>query len=442
MTRLKTSILFLVLVACALFWLSRKRQQTNWVLPDGSALSLVKVTTGPVHVLPYGKSWLNPLYPIIPAALRNKLHFKMASFTSGSTNDLVIWFQRTIPRQQATGLPVRLAMFDPDGSEISLPEMSQTISIKAVDREITGWTVHSFPHRSAIIGVRLYSPDGLLLGQFTVPNRNAIRYPEWKPESLPASRSSDPLEVTLLGFETGVAMPGLVVTGSGRTGARATFALKTMGVVSHDWCVTHLIATSATGERHISNPGYWLGDVQVVDFDVPLWVQEPAWKLRAEVARAANYPERELWTWTGMVVPGPKQFAQSGAITNLYMSELEFLGISSPGAVLPTRCVAVTGWWNAHLRTPYPLNDWKVSLVEVRDQVGGTALLQGQCSATSDGGRGITPREMIYGFGFDLPSNAQTLDLTFAITPIHFFDFQAKPVLARAGKVARNAHLR
>src|SRR5580765_3265507 len=103
---------FVVAVGVAAFWLTRKPQQTSWVLPDGSVLSLAKVTSGPEHVLPYGKSWLNPLYPIVPAAWRSKFRFKIASFKSESTNDLVVWLQRIGSQQQSMSLSFRLAVFD------------------------------------------------------------------------------------------------------------------------------------------------------------------------------------------------------------------------------------------------------------------------------------------------------------------------------------------
>jgi len=131
-------------------------------------------------------------------------------------------------------------------------------------------------------------------------------------------------------------------------------------------------------------------------------------------------------------VPTTRQLGGGGARTNMNQAELEFLGISPPGAILPSGNVGVPGRWNAHLRTPYPVDDLRFSLVEVRDQQGHIAELKGSTSITSDGGRGITPREMLYGFGFDLPEAAETLDLIFAVSQNLYVEFQARPSLAKA----------
>jgi hypothetical protein len=213
---------------------------------------------------------------------------------------------------------------------------------------------------------------------------------------------------------------------------RATFAIKEKGLASRDWTVSRIFATSATGEKLTSLSGHWVGDALMVDFQGPLWLDEPAWKLRVEVSRIANYSSEDLWKITQVPVPTTREICGGGAMTNLNRAVLEFLGLSSPGAILRSGNVGVSGRWNAHLRTPYPVEDLRFSLVEVRDQLGHIAELKGSTSITSDGGRGITPREMLYGFGFELPPGAETLDLTFAVTQSRYVEFQTKSILAKS----------
>jgi len=136
--------------------------------------------------------------------------------------------------------------------------------------------------------------------------------------------------------------------------------------MSHDWSVTGILATSATGERRVSPGGRWWGDIHSAYFQGPLWLDEPAWKLQVEVSRTTHFPPEQLWKLVGVPIPGTRQIAGGGALTNLYQAELEFLGLSPPGARLRSRYVSVDGCWNAHIKTPYPVDELRFSLISFR----------------------------------------------------------------------------
>jgi len=429
--------------ALLLVWLTREAQPRTWPLPDGSVLSLGKVTFGANHVFRYGNRWQDFLYPIVPQAMRNKFHFKVATLTSGRTDSIVVWLQRSTrtskPRftRLAGPKPFCLAVLDEHGLESSLLDASGSISILAAGRDIIGLELHDYPHRARRIGIRIYSqkPEGTFIGEFTFRNKTKEDYPVWHPEPLPVSKHANDLEVSLLKLESGTAedFPAMPeATGATAALTRATFAIREKNLTDQNWSVTRILATSASGERRGSPGGRSWGSIHSVDFQGPLWVDEPAWKLRVEVSRTTNYPPGQIWKITGVPVPQTKQLVGGGALTNMYQAELEFLGLSAPGALLPSRHVAVDARWNAHIRTPYPVDELRFSLIEVRDQLGHIGELRGVRSTTSDGGRGITPREMLYAFGFDLPEGAETLDLTFAVTRSVYVDFQVRPTLAKA----------
>jgi hypothetical protein len=325
-----------------------------------------------------------------------------------------------------------LTVFDEHGLETPLSPDARTLCINATDREITAWTVRNFPHRTRRIGLRIY-PGGSQtapIGEFSFRNFTWQKYPVWKSGPLPATNCAEDLSVSLISLQS---VPPLRYSGSGppddASRTRACFKICHADTHSRDWSVTRIIATSAAGERLVSRSGYWSEAEHIAEFPRPLWIDEPAWKLRVELTRTAHFSAGETWKVAGIPVIKGRQLTGGGAMTNIQMGDLEFLGLSPPSATLPLRLVAVDGCWTAHLRTPYPIDDLKFSLVEIRDQAGKVALLNGVKSTTSDGGRGITPREMLYGFGFDLPPGAQTLDFTFAITPIRSVEFLARATL-------------
>ena len=430
-------VLLIVVGAVFVFRSAREGQPRSWTLSDGSVLSVAKVTFGENHLFLYGNQWISYLSPIVPRVWRNKFYPKVALFKSAGTNDVVIWLQRRRARSQQTTRPgpehFRLSVFDEHGLETPITVNSRSLRVDAPDREITAWTLRSYPHRSAIIGIRLYrpQPEASPFGEFTFRNYAHQDFPCWKSEGLPETRKAGNLEITLLALESGLGMGGqnsATKTPCNDSGTRASFTLKEANRPNRDWSITRIIATSVTGDRHISEPGQWSEAALFADFPAPLWMDEPAWKLRVELTRSANFLPGETWKVTGVPVLRGKQLAGGGAMTNIQMADLEFLGLSGPGSILPARHVAMEGCWNAHLRTPYPVDDLRFSLVRVEDQLGHTATLKGVRSVLSDGGRGITPRETLYAFGFDLAPEARILELTFAITPIQCVEFQTKAV--------------
>jgi hypothetical protein len=83
------------------------------------------------------------------------------------------------------------------------------------------------------------------------------------------------------------------------------------------------------------------------------------------------------------------------------------------------------------VRAPYPLEGVRVKLVKVSDERGREAKLQGTSSSTGTGGRGATPKEALFGFGFDIPEGAETLDVTLAVTRSRQVEFLARPSLSQ-----------
>jgi len=436
-----TLIVFLVVaMAAGLLWFAHNSPRRAWPLPDGSVLSLGQVTFGTNHLFRYGNRWQDFLYPIVPRSWRNKFHFKVATLTSERSDSVVVWLQRStkmVEKQFAGPQPFRLAVLDEHGLESSPLDGSGSISILTPGRDIIGLELHDYPHQTRHIGIRIYSQDPFraLIGEFTFRNDTKKDYTVWHPEPLPASRRANDFEVTLLKLESGTdrELPSpQEATAPTAALSRAEFVFQEKNLPSQNWSVTRIFATSAAGERRGSLAGHWWGGIHIVDFQDPLWLDEPAWKLRVGVSRSTNYPPGQIWKIMGVPVPRTRQLVGGGAITNMYQAELEFLGLSAPGAALPSRHVAVDGRWNAHVRTPYPVDELRLSLIEVRDQLGHVGQLRGVRSVMSDGGRGITPREMLYGFGFDLPEAAETLDLIFSVSQSLYVEFQARPSLAKA----------
>jgi hypothetical protein len=168
----------------------------------------------------------------------------------------------------------------------------------------------------------------------------------------------------------------------------------------------------------------------VVDFSGGLWLDEPAWLLNVEFGRTENFPPEELWLITGVRIPTNKKVAETRIVTTRSGREFEFLGVSGPNAPLRDQFTGIRPHANFHLRTPFPLAEWHLFLMDIKDDQGRQVRTHGVCTAASILG-GATVKHLLYGFAFDLPDDAKTLDITLAITKGRHVQFVAKPTLFR-----------
>jgi hypothetical protein len=99
---------------------------------------------------------------------------------------------------------------------------------------------------------------------------------------------------------------------------------------------------------------------------------------------------------------------------------------------LPHDWVKMQPQASLHVRTPFPLSDTRLALVEVRDDRGRKAESGSFGTRNSTGGRGATLRQTDYSFAINIPEGAKTLDVTFAFSQSRVVEFLAKPVMAKA----------
>jgi hypothetical protein len=302
---------------------------------------------------------------------------------------------------------------------------------------ITGWELPEHPRRANEFKLRIYryAPGTpTRFGELTVRNPLSSAFPIWPSEALPATRQTNKLEITLTKLETGLTGKevGSAPWGEGgKSFSRATFTVREDGVPTGKWGVRRLSARNAAGEvRQLRtfNPA-WQNGKRIVTFDGALWLEESAWKLEVAFVRNAEFPREEHWVIKGVPVPRPGELTEMHVVTNLFNVELEFVGVSGAKVRVSEANTAPRPHANIHVRGPHPMDDFRVALVGVKDQRGTNAILDGFSSRISTGGRGNTPKETLYEFGFDFPVEAKTLDITFAVTRVISLEFIAKPVM-------------
>ena len=415
-------------------------------LPDDSEFSLARVTFGKQHRFRYRNRWQDVLNSALPQGVRARFPPAIATITSPNTNEMVVWlWHRGVP---GTGTPARygLAVADEHGLEAPLHRPNVTCSVRP-GVEINGWQFHEWPRRSKTLHLRIYglAPTNLTrVAEFMISNPSGKLSPGWRPEPLPAIKRSNDLQLTLTQLETGLTGMELGFTPSypvRKPLTHAHFEVKEAEAATGNWRVSAVTATSPWDENWRSGSGSsgwtnWVHGVDV-DFLAALWLDEPAWKLRVEVTRAANFPANELWKINGVPVPKPKEMIEMHVVTNINGIEVEFTGVSGSNAFLNDRWYTGSpSYSNLHLRSPYPADNIHITVVDVVDDRGRHAESAGNSIVPSAGGRGITLKELIQGFALKIPEDAKTMDVTFAVTRSRYFEFLAKPVTADRLKAA------
>lgn len=351
----------LALVVGAAIWLVKSRPlKQSFGLPDGTTMTLYKVTYGTNHEVPYSGNWRDYIYPFLPRNLRTNLGAKVISFglpgiqysssaaslTSG-TNNLVVWLKRTgtIPTTSSLNtnpLPPRLrvSVVDENGLEAT-PAQTRTFT----GATLSAYLLQNYPRRSKTIHLRFADSSvpttalasSPILADFEIPNPEPSKAPPWVAEPLPATRETNGVEISLLELETGNTQAGMlrimnapnvtvatalgrgVAANTNRTYSQAKIDIRDHGQRAPGWTIQTLRASTPTGVN-LSLRGSRRGSDDsgtFYFFSGILWPEEPAWELTVEAWKTTNFSDEELWTLKNLHIPEfPNTYGEIGQ-TNL-----------------------------------------------------------------------------------------------------------------------------
>ena len=290
----------------------REPDRQTIVLPDGSKLTLLKVTYGANHSCAYGNGWREWIYPAMPHKIRTNLAAKVGMLTSTETNGVVVWVLRAgspsltnfhrlpLPKLQSSKsseLDEALSVVDEHRLESSLIFPKASYDVK-LGTGVSAYELGNHPRRAETLSIRVYwrkGPDRRIpcVGEFTIPNRLQRGFPRWTPQPLPVTRATNGLGIKLVKFETGLqeseARMFAAVADGARAFTRATFAINENGTAGSDWSVNAAELSSATGDAWpMQSSASWGQGLSSVDFLGSLWSEEPAFKLRLSLSRAGD----------------------------------------------------------------------------------------------------------------------------------------------------------
>jgi hypothetical protein len=282
-------------------------------LPNGAKYELVGTTYGISNT---------------PPSFLNNSGTPLTQFNEGEkseTPQFFVWFQTNAPSTKP--MPTLIArLADQNGVERGVsayPAFASGVTLSYAEFPVV-------PRRSQMLQCNFYPFDGSSLNPvisigFTNPLYG--KFPEWKPEPVPAVKRAGDLEVRLENFMTGNEISwASPVLANGKQGMGfepvpkgihlATFcevSLLSLRYTNEEWVVQSAELNDATGNilASPSNVGSSGGNASPMTFrgeyrlSIPgtLWPDEAAWRLHLKLKRKSGYAPNEFVTFKNVPVP-------------------------------------------------------------------------------------------------------------------------------------------
>jgi hypothetical protein len=429
-----------VLFTLAMALTARLRPQ-RFTLPDGATITLKAVAFGTNHHAP--PRLLTRCREQLPPGWLSRLGLAPATRFDSLQPRICFWFSvRPAPADLDSGrlrLAGNLSLLDEHGIEqrnlawLGCTADGPRESLEALSPDV-------FPRRQPRLHLRLRWPGAPAdLRSTELPSapvdfvvRNPLRsdWAEWTPTRLPVTAQSGDAEFTLAGLEVKV-VPSTSSAPSSiarDTQATARFAVTSGGGRSSEWTVDSIQLQDATGNSvRLASPRTGREEVreapdapQIVDFHWPLWLDEPAYRMRVEFVRKpdAVFPPGEVLEVRGVPVPPANGLSLLHARTNLQGLEVNLMALVGEQATLPGREHDVFGQTTLEVDVPPLPDDLRFDVVRVVDDRGQPAR---QVMASGN-----------QSFGFQIAPDARTVDIRVAVSRRRIVEYLVKPQLQHA----------
>jgi hypothetical protein len=173
--------------------------KSHVTLPDGSTVELLGTTVGLAEFK--SESKLQRVARFLPAVMQKQIPRSIAGMRCGTSNSVTVYLR--VKSNSAVGGSApwgSLATEDEDGFRFS-PNGGVCSSSDGAGNIIYGVSLNAFPRRQPKFLFRMLDQNGAGLGTLQVQNPILGPFPEWRPDSLPQTKSNGPVVLTLKGFE-------------------------------------------------------------------------------------------------------------------------------------------------------------------------------------------------------------------------------------------------
>lgn len=411
-------------------------------LPDGSTLRLESVGYGKEHFRP--GAWWHPLARRLPADWQRKLNVDSGPVLNTSEPSLGVWLNW---EKSATSTANwwdfdEFGIADEHGVEAPVSRRSVHNSGSKGGIIQLGWAFTTFPRRGDTLSLRVYQRDlrgGLQrIAAFTLPNPARGKYPEWRPQPMPAMAKTGDLEIKFRQLLVGVGN-GISVSPSGTTPhvlmpgqasrAFALLGITQQGASAVTWRPAGVEIEDATGNK--VRPSSLSSSEDYLLMKPHLWPSEAAWKVRVEFMRnheKAVFSTNELFVVTGLALPAADSVTELNLTTNRLGHTVRVLGLTHGKGKIGNRTSRMSGT-GVRLEvdvSPALSPRKRLTIVKVRDDQGREAE-----------SRGFGHSDASYSFLYNPKADAKSLDFTLAVQEVVTAEFLVKPELFKPAPLAK-----
>ena len=413
------SVVLIIGFAAALILL--KPQSQTITLPDGTILTLGKVTCGK----------------------RPNLHEWDGSFyeNDNTNSTLNIWLRRQYPPDRRPE-DYHFVLLDESDYFAAEPTWNMFRSIqKGADTEFISFG--TFPRRDAKLSLQIRQWPAAptdewftnrefwkktVKGEFAFANPARGPFPNWQPQPLPVTQRDGDLEVTLTKLLFGISEHRggeLHTSDPDDRAVSAAFRIKQNGNIATNWQPVQIDEWDATGNHAVNNT--WgnnhRADEDVVTYQWGLPPDEPAWKLRAEFSRTSDFSDDELLAFTNVPIVTNKVFHvdQSADVLDAFAKK-DFAGTTIYiFSVRQSEDPDDHGKEQLRFQMKPPPEGLRLTLLKVTEERGREI----KCSLWNWG-------VSAYNYALDNPGDAKSITVTLALHRSRYAEFIVKPEKATA----------
>ena len=415
-----------IIAAMVAFVIKSSTFQTTEVLcPDGTQLELIAVTYGQTHRCPMEHPW-NRILQSIPEFIQRRLGVNTRNGYTSKEDSMVVWFRW---KGRTTPWFGNKTVMDQDGyhSEINSSwSYNKTPPNPAIQNETwLGFAVPVYPKRDDSFTLQFSDWNQNVLAEFEIENPKKSTTEPFVAESLPAVRTMDNLQFTLLKVE---------VPNSNKTSSEskrvfhsedvhAIFEIKEDGNVVENWQPVNIWLEDATGNQ-VKNTSWNNREengTASMRFSSGLFPNE-AWKIRAQFARKSEFLNKDLWTAT-IPLPNHPEYATNLVSHVIHDKKIVLRGIPDENGILldGTKTNRNTGQRNPKVKNFNIFvedmdTELRLDLVKVMDDQG---RLCKQSGKSWGGGK--------YDYNLEIEEDAISLTVTVALHETWFADYIAMP---------------
>lgn len=309
--RLIVGAILLAAVVAFVVWNVREPSRT-FMLSDGTKVTLRGVTVGTNTTFYFG----NPFQRILarmPGKMGAKFKSRISATSESDQNCATFWFSYNRPTKNPHYMGVRLIH---DTLEQFPPPWWRPPKALPNGEMIAACGHEIWPRRDKTFTLQVLEEyqggSWKRLGETRIRNPEPQKYPDWKPESLPASRRCGDVEFLLEEVDPSMGFKELkgLISGGWAAPVEVRMRARRNGQPDTDWEVWAYQVWDAMNNRYPDPSAAWFGSLQRAkaneqgELRFParcyIWPSEEAFKLGLEMICAGRWSSNELFTIRGV----------------------------------------------------------------------------------------------------------------------------------------------